>query len=87
MSLIQIKRLLSIGNDSVLKSLDFEFSVRNILNKGRNIISDLVAKHIVLNEFPFSILSEHDNEKVSSITECNKIYREFNGNLKYCFIL
>jgi hypothetical protein len=81
LSLIQIQTLLSIGNDtSLISKLDFELSVRNILNKGQNIISDLVAKHIVLNEYPSSILLEYDNEDISSIINENEYYKRFHGN-------
>ena len=83
--------LLSIGRKSIFSSLEANwFCVRNVMLKGKGVFSELLAKHVALNQFPALLLTHIDNESSPSelIEEDvekllqNKEYAEFYSSLK-----
>ncbi|RNA40948.1 rab3 GTPase-activating non-catalytic subunit-like, partial [Brachionus plicatilis] len=61
-SLIKLNLMFSCGSHSVLHSIDFDFNIRNILNRGRGIFSELTSKHVVLNGYPPKLMNLFDVE-------------------------
>lgn len=64
------------------KMLDFELTLKNILQKGNGILTEIVAKHIVLNEIPPKLLElidfDEDSEE-KALIESNEFYRNYYG--------
>ena len=57
-SLLKLYCLFFVGKKSVLDIMDNSvFSLRSILSKGKGVLSEILAKHIVLNKFPPRLLS------------------------------
>lgn len=86
-SLLKLKLLFLCGKKSVLDDVDFDFSIKNILAKGKGILSELTSKHVVLNEISsklLNIIDEDENDEEINKNESSKIDKE-NGKilLKY----
>jgi hypothetical protein len=101
--MIRLKVLLMCGNSSILNSSDFmELNLKNVLAKGKGILSEIVAKHIVLNRYPAKLLNvieeEQEDEEFQSLEEHadrqeelkllkEPNYKEFYGILFTSFLL
>lgn len=84
-SLIKLSVLFSNGKKSVLNLIDFDFNIRNILNKGKGIFSELTSKHIVLNGYPPRLMNiidiETDETKINN--EEKKLLQNYDYKLFY----
>ena len=72
--MIKLKVLLMCGKSSVLDNNDLmEFNLKNVLIKGKGILSEIVARHIVLNKYPAKLLNvieeEQEDEEFQSLEE------------------
>jgi len=72
--MIRLKVLLMCGKLSFLDNCDLmEFNLKNVLTKGKGILSEIVAKHIVLNKYPAKLLNfieeEQEDEEFQSLEE------------------
>jgi hypothetical protein len=58
-SIIKLKSLLLYGKESVDMS---SLTIKSLLNKNKGIFSELLAKHVVINEIPAELLSIIDQQ-------------------------
>lgn len=92
-SLIKIRNLIRIGKKlEDEKMLDFEFTLKNVLLKGNGILTEIVAKHIVINKIPPKLLQAIDMNEESeekTLLASNQFYQTYYGkylsenNLKF----
>ena len=85
--LIKLNILYLCGKKSILDNaqlLDLgsaSFNLRAVLNKGKGVLSEITAKHVILNEFQPKLLTVYDedednNDKVSGLEEDKKSTNE-----------
>jgi hypothetical protein len=57
--LVKLKVLLSCGVKSDLNTFETSyFNIKNLLSKNKGILSEITAKHIILNDYPPTLLTE-----------------------------
>jgi hypothetical protein len=82
-ALIKIRNLLRLGKRlEDEKIVDFELTLKNILQKGNGILTEIVSKYIVHNEIPPKLLEIVDMEEDSeekTLIESNEFYRNYYG--------
>lgn len=91
-SLVKLNILFLCGDRSILETFDINvLTIKNIINKGKGFISEIVSRHIVLNEFSPKLMSLIDNEEndeeiikdqkvETDLLLKNEVFKEFYGN-------
>ena len=81
--LIKIRNLIKIGKKlEDEKMLDFELTLKNILQKGNGILTEIVAKHIVLNEIKprlLQVIDMHEDSEEKKKIISNEFDRNYYG--------
>lgn len=84
--LIKLNILLLSGKKTIPELLEDDFlNLKNIISKGKGIVSELVAQHIVYNQYPPKLLSLFDDEdEIGEITkdEIKNIREEYASLMK-----
>jgi hypothetical protein len=84
--LIKLNILLLSGKKTIPELLEDDFlNLKNIISKGKGIVSELVAQHIVHNQYPPKLLSLFDDEdEIGEITkdEIKNIREEYASLMK-----
>ena len=74
--------LCQIGTSSLNSYLNFDFNLKNILQRGKGIISEIIGKHIIHNKYPPVLLTliESENDATQlDVLNSNLLYKEFYG--------
>ena len=84
LDMIHLFYLCQIGTSTLKSYLNFDFNVKNILQRGKGIFSEIVGKHIIQNNLPPILLTtiDQEDERQMSVFKDNQVFKEFFGNLK-----
>jgi hypothetical protein len=58
--------------------LDYDLNLKNVLSKSRDVLSHIVAKHVVCNEYDAILLTADEVgnvfDNLFEVSECNRVF-------------
>jgi hypothetical protein len=82
LDMIHLFYLCQIGASKLQNYLNFDFNIKNILQRGKGIFSEIVGKHVIQNRLPPILLTSFDAEVEGQmeVLKNNQVFKEFYGN-------